>query len=61
MGPAAGSELRHKQSLASRIFKTFAGTAIVVAVGLVPLQRVTTPTSNEAFVDAPVYDLHASH
>ncbi len=55
LGAAAGSELKYKPSWASRIFKTFAGTAILVAVGLVPLQRVTTLVSDEAFVDAPVH------
>ncbi len=55
LGAAAGSELKYKSSWAGRIFKTFAGTAILVAVGLVPLQRVTTLVSDEAYVDAPVY------
>ncbi len=55
LGAPPGSELRYRSSWAGRIFKTFAGTAIIVAVGLVPLQRVTTLVSNEAYVDAPVY------
>ena len=59
LGAAPGSELRYASSWAGRIFKTFVGTVIVVVVGLIPLQRVTTPMSNEAYVDAPVYVLRA--
>ena len=59
LGAAAGSEIRYRSSWAGRLFKTFAGTAIVVAVGLIPLQRVTTLVSNQAYVDAPVYLLKA--
>ena len=59
LGAAPGSELKYKSTWAGRVFKTFAGTAIVVAVGLIPLQRVTTLVSSEAYVDAPVYLVRA--
>ena len=59
IGAAAGSELRYKSSLASRLLKTAAGLAIVFLVGIVPLQKVLAPVSNEAFVNAPIYLVHA--
>lgn len=59
LGPAPGSELKYQPTFIGRFFKTFAGTAVIVMVGLVPLQRATTPVSSAAYVDAPVYALRA--
>jgi hypothetical protein len=59
LGAAAGSELRHTPSIASRALKTLAGLAIVVVVGVVPYQRLTALVSGEAYVDAPVYLVRA--
>jgi hypothetical protein len=55
LGAAAGSELRHKPTVAGRLLKTISGIAIALVVGVVPFQRVTSLVSSEAYVDAPVY------
>ena len=59
LGAPPGSELKYNRSIGGRVLKTLAGLAIVAIVGLIPLQRVMTPVSNEAFVNAPVYTLRA--
>ena len=42
-----------------RLFKTIIGLAILLLVGVIPLQRVLTPSSDEAFVNVPVYPVLA--
>jgi predicted deacylase len=59
LGAPPGSELKYRSSIGGRVLKTLAGLAVVGIVGLIPLQRVMTPVSNEAFVNAPVYTLRA--
>jgi multidrug resistance efflux pump len=55
LGQAAGTELRHQPTFLGRLIKSISGIAILLLVGVIPLERVLTPSSDEAFVNAPVY------
>lgn len=59
LGAAAGSELRYQPTMLGRLFKTIIGVAILLVVGVIPLQRVLAPSSDEAFVNVPSYSVLA--
>jgi len=55
LGQAAGSEVRYQPTFLNRLIKSISGIAILLLVGIIPLERILTPSSDEAFVNAPVY------
>jgi HlyD family secretion protein len=59
LGAPPGSEIRYASSLASRVFKTIVGLAVAFVAGVVPLKGILTPSSTEAFVNAPLYSVRA--
>ncbi len=59
LGAPPGSEIRYRSSLGSRIFKTVMGLSIAFLAGVVPLKGILTPSSTEAFVNAPLYTIRA--
>jgi HlyD family secretion protein len=58
-GHAAGSALRTTTTFGRRLLKTLVGVAFAFVVGIVPLERLFTPVSTEAFVNAPIATLTA--
>ncbi len=60
MGPAAGSAVRAKPAtIRRRMVKTLLAFVAATVIGVVPLEKLLTPASSEAFLNAPVYVLTA--